>query len=100
MRCIGLLRGCREEGIRTLDTLLAYTHFPGVLLQPLGHLSVRGANLGDWIENLRLSFEEFCDVELAHLHKRIHGFWGCFRVAHQLTQNSGYHLPGNAEFVF
>ncbi len=29
----------REEGIRTLDTL-PYTHFPGVLLQPLGHLSV------------------------------------------------------------
>ncbi len=23
-----------EGGIRTLDTLLAYTHFPGVLLQP------------------------------------------------------------------
>ncbi len=31
---------CREEGIRTLDTLEGYTHFPGVLLQPLGHLSV------------------------------------------------------------
>ena len=31
-----------ERGIRTLDTLLAYTHFPGVLLQPLGHLSRRG----------------------------------------------------------
>ena len=29
----------REEGIRTLDTLLAYTHFPGVRLKPLGHLS-------------------------------------------------------------
>ena len=28
-----------ETGIRTLDTLLAYTHFPGVLLRPLGHLS-------------------------------------------------------------
>lgn len=27
-----------EEGIRTLDTL-PYTHFPGVLLQPLGHLT-------------------------------------------------------------
>jgi hypothetical protein len=31
---------CRERGIRTLDTLEGYTHFPGVLLQPLGHLSV------------------------------------------------------------
>jgi hypothetical protein len=30
---------CGERGIRTLDTLLRYTHFPGVLLQPLGHLS-------------------------------------------------------------
>ncbi len=30
----------REEGIRTLDTLLGYTRFPGELLQPLGHLSV------------------------------------------------------------
>ena len=29
----------REEGIRTLDTLLAYTRFPGVRLRPLGHLS-------------------------------------------------------------
>jgi hypothetical protein len=28
-----------EGGIRTLDTLLTYTHFPGVLLQPLGHFS-------------------------------------------------------------
>ncbi len=29
-----------EKGIRTLDTLLEYTHFPGVLLRPLGHLSI------------------------------------------------------------
>ena len=28
-----------ETGIRTLDTLLTYTHFPGALLKPLGHLS-------------------------------------------------------------
>ena len=27
-----------ERGIRTLDTL-PYTHFPGVRLRPLGHLS-------------------------------------------------------------
>ncbi len=31
-----------ETGIRTLDTL-RYTRFPSVRLQPLGHLSVRGA---------------------------------------------------------
>src|ERR1017187_3630331 len=28
-----------ERGIRTLDTLLEYARFPGVCLQPLGHLS-------------------------------------------------------------
>ncbi len=31
-----------ERGIRTLDTLFTYTHFPGVRLQPLGHLSGLG----------------------------------------------------------
>ncbi len=31
-----------EGGIRTLDTLLTYTHFPGVLLQPLGHFTIGG----------------------------------------------------------
>jgi len=30
-----------EGGIRTLDTLLAYTHFPGVLFRPLRHLSMK-----------------------------------------------------------
>ncbi len=30
----------REEGIRTLETLLTFTHFPGVRLRPLGHLSI------------------------------------------------------------
>src|ERR1043165_7639886 len=34
-----LVRFCGESGIRTHDTLLEYTHFPGVLLRPLGHLS-------------------------------------------------------------
>ncbi len=41
-----------EGGIRTPDTL-PYTHFPGVLLQPLGHLTILssqhrwdGANVG------------------------------------------------------
>ena len=29
----------REEGIRTLDALWVHTHFPGVRLRPLGHLS-------------------------------------------------------------
>ncbi len=30
-----------ESGIRTRDTGLPYTRFPGVLLQPLGHLSLQ-----------------------------------------------------------
>lgn len=29
-----------QRGIRTPDTLFTYTRFPGVRLQPLGHLSV------------------------------------------------------------
>ncbi len=33
-----LLKYGGEGGIRTPDTL-PYTHFPGVLLQPLGHLT-------------------------------------------------------------
>ena len=33
-----------EGGIRTLDTL-PYTHFPGVLLQPLGHLTMAEDNI-------------------------------------------------------
>src|SRR5690606_2137608 len=33
-----------EGGIRTRDTLLEYTHFPGALLQPLGHLSILTAS--------------------------------------------------------
>ena len=37
---LNVFENCREEGIRTLDTLLAYTHFPGVRLRPLGHLSI------------------------------------------------------------
>ena len=28
-----------EDGIRTRDRLFTYTRFPGVLLQPLGHLT-------------------------------------------------------------
>ena len=34
-----------ESGIRTRDTLLAYTRFPGVPLQPLEHLSTKNGRL-------------------------------------------------------
>ena len=36
-----------EGGIRTPDTL-PYTHFPGVLLQPLGHLTILYCCLTSW----------------------------------------------------
>ena len=36
-----------EAGIRTPDTL-PYTHFPGVLLQPLGHLTILFCCLTAW----------------------------------------------------
>ena len=36
-----------EGGIRTPDTL-PYTHFPGVLLQPLGHLTILFCCLTAW----------------------------------------------------
>ena len=36
-----------EAGIRTPDTL-PYTHFPGVLLQPLGHLTILYCYLTAW----------------------------------------------------
>ena len=42
-----------EGGIRTLDTLLTYTHFPGVRLQPLGHLSNKLFQISDVVTHLR-----------------------------------------------
>ena len=36
---------CGKDGIRTRDTLLTYTRFPGVPLQPLEHLSLLLINL-------------------------------------------------------
>jgi hypothetical protein len=35
----GFIFFCGENGIRTHEPLLAITHFPGVRLRPLGHLS-------------------------------------------------------------
>ena len=35
------LFACGEIGIRTLEALSALTHFPGVRLRPLGHLSLK-----------------------------------------------------------
>ena len=54
-----------EGGIRTPDTL-PYTHFPGVLLQPLGHLTIlslpllpgTGANLGKYVSLVNQLFQK------------------------------------------
>ena len=43
---------CREEGIRTLDTLVAYTRFPGVRLRPLGHLSIKNCHFFNGVPNI------------------------------------------------
>ena len=42
---LALLNHGGERGIRTPDTELPYTRFPGVLLQPLGHLTALAKNL-------------------------------------------------------
>ena len=62
-----------EGGIRTPDTL-PYTHFPGVLLQPLGHLTIlfccltawgqRGATIGSCADTVKQIFSfSACSVK-------------------------------------
>ena len=48
---------CGENEIRTRDTLLAYTRFPGVPLQPLEHLSlwVSGGKSNGYFWNVQAS---------------------------------------------
>ena len=46
---------CGKKGIRTPDTLLTYTRFPGVPLQPLEHLSKGYTTWGTILENVRKS---------------------------------------------
>ena len=62
-----------EGGIRTPDTL-PYTHFPGVLLQPLGHLTKlfcrltswgqRGATIGSWSKTVKKNFNDTATTEI------------------------------------
>ncbi len=40
-----------QGGIRTRETLLTFTHFPGVRLQPLGHLSAEGSRFAGLPQN-------------------------------------------------
>ena len=59
-----------EGGIRTLGTLLGYTRFPVVRLQPLGHLSLIGT--------LRI-YDSYPLVRLSLSPKYLHGaFLGRF----------------------
>ncbi len=56
-----------EGGIRTLDTLLTYTHFPGVLLQPLGHLSGKPAKGKTDLDSRQIEARKFAvDGRQAH----------------------------------
>lgn len=49
-----------ERGIRTLDTLLTYTRFPGVLLQPLGHLTtLLETRFPSTLQALRADYKKF-----------------------------------------
>ncbi len=46
LSCVDMIMNLGGEiWIRTLDTLLTYTHFPGVLLQPLGHFTMAEDNI-------------------------------------------------------
>ena len=66
----GLFFSCGELGIRTLDTLLGYTHFPGVLFRPLRQLSIFEA-IGYQLTAIsyRLKAISHCQKPLAISHK-------------------------------
>ena len=57
---------CGETGIRTRDTLLTYTRFPGVPLQPLEHLSevcclsFAGAKVGVFPDATKSFLKKMC----------------------------------------
>ena len=58
---------CGESGIRTRDTLLAYTRFPGVPLQPLEHLSSKN------VRKLRKKYniQTFLGINMCFLPKKL-----------------------------
>ncbi len=49
LKLIDFVLNMAVRGIRTPDTL-PYTHFPGVLLQPLGHLTILSC-CSPWVGN-------------------------------------------------
>ena len=72
-----------EGGVRTLDTLLTYTHFPGVRLQPLGHLTKgsRSRTFGRFREGRTLAENAFIGNEKGRADSGSgilgHGWLGC-----------------------
>ena len=63
---------CGETEIRTPDTLLAYTRFPGVPLKPLEHLSIY--NLPCTMYHFHLYIYSFTSKHTALLRQQIvHG---------------------------
>ena len=69
-----------ELGIRTLETLLEPTHFPGVRLRPLGQLSMFSQALS-YRPNPGFVFQE-------------HALWGCkFNPSFQIQTQHSQKLP-------
>ncbi len=87
-----------EAGIRTPDTL-PYTHFPGVLLQPLGHLTIllsrvawTSANVGKRLLTVNKLFKK-----IVRLHKLQPT---CFLNRHKsYFLRSPPHFPGQAKEI-
>ncbi len=73
--CIPL---CGESEIRTRDTLLGYTRFPGVPLQPLEHLSKGTANIRIFLRfnTLWKRFFDSCSVATAVIPQKVAGRGG------------------------
>ena len=65
-----------ETGIRTPDTLVTYTHFPGALLKPLGHLSFFAAEAfamaGQFFQKPCLFLQKWTGSEKAGAKVEIH----------------------------
>ena len=83
-----------EGGIRTLDTF-PYTHFPGVLLRPLGHLTemLLVASSGAYIKsNVLLSQAFFREIEYLFSHRRKTPLFTLKRQQHTNTKKADNYL--------
>ena len=82
---------CGESGIRTRDTLLEYTHFPGAPLQPLEHLSVGGSASDEIILRIKsLQIYEIRPIFQPFRPKIIRFEFGTVAVAGETVQLQGY----------